>query len=66
MYIHISTSKCSYFIVENQIFCFFKKWVFAFLDKGTYPGGSQVPQNFEGIVHKGGEVLTDLEIFGKT
>ena len=33
---------CSYFIVGNKIFCFFKKLVFAFLDEGVFQGGSQV------------------------
>ena len=32
--------------------CFFKNWVFAFLDDDTFQGGSQVLQNFG---HKGGE-----------
>ena len=41
----------SYFNVGIKIFCFLKKWVFAFLDEGTFQGGgggSQVLQNFEG------------------
>ena len=29
---------CSYFIVGNKIFCFFKKWVFALWDEGTFQG----------------------------
>ena len=32
--------------------CFFKNWVFAFLDDDTFQGGSQVLQNFG---HKEGE-----------
>ena len=41
--------------------CFFKNWVFAFLDDGTFQGGSQVLQNFG---HKvGEESLTDLVFF---
>ena len=34
---------CSFFIVGNKIFCFFKKWIFS-----TFQRGSQVLQNFEG------------------
>ena len=45
---------CSHFIVGNKIFCFFKKRVFAFLDEGTSQGGSQVLQNFEGLLIKRG------------
>ena len=30
---------CSYFIVGNKIFCFFKNRVFDFLDEGTFQGG---------------------------
>ena len=51
---------CSYFIVGYKIFCFFKKRVFAFLDEGTFQGGSQVLQNFEeGCSQREG--LIDLE-----
>ena len=61
---------CSYFIVGNKFFCFFKKWVFCFLDKDTFEGGSEVLQKFEGRVAcnwewgGGGEGgLADLELF---
>ena len=49
---------CSYFIVGNKIFSFFKKLVFDLLDKDTFQGrrmrgqggggGSQVIEKFEG------------------
>ena len=32
----------SHFIVGNKIFCFFKKLVFAFSDKGTVGGADTV------------------------
>ena len=48
---------CSYFIVGNKIFCFFKNVRVYF--KGE---GSKVFQNFEGVAHKWG-VLTDLDFF---
>ena len=44
---------CSYFIVGNKTFCFFKKWVFAFSGEGTFQGGSQVLQNFDGVADEG-------------
>ena len=53
---------CSYFIVGNKIFCFFKKWVFAFPDEGTFQVGSQVLQNFEAVADEG-VGLTDLKCF---
>ena len=57
-YSHFNVEMYSYFTVGNKIFCFFKKWVFAFLEEGTFQGRSQVLQNFERV---GG--LTDLEFF---
>ena len=59
---------CSYFIVGNKIFCFFKKWLFAFSHKDIFQGGeeggwSQVPPKIEGgLLLKGG--MTDLDFFG--
>ena len=53
---------CSYFIVGNKTFCFFKKWVFAFSGEGTFLGGSQVLQNFDGVADEG-VGLTDLKCF---
>ena len=53
---------CSYFIVGNKIFCFFKNWLFAFSNKDTFQGGagSQVPPKIEGgCSYKGW--MTDLE-----
>ena len=49
VYSYFNVQMCSYFIVGNKIFCFFKKCVFAFLDEGTFQEGmSQFLQNFEG------------------
>ena len=45
---------CSYFIVGNKIFCFFKNRVFAFLDEGTFQGGSQVLRGERGEVNISG------------
>ena len=49
---------CSYFIVGNNIFYFFKNKSFTFLDEGTYRGGGgrgiQILQDSEGVVQKGG------------
>ena len=60
---------CSYFIVGNKIFWFFKNWVFAFLIEGTLQArgwggeGVRFSQNFEGgCSQRGG--LTDLKFFG--
>ena len=54
---------CSYFIVENKIFCSFKKWVFAFLDKGTFQWrGVKFSKIVREIAHKGGSGR--IKIFG--
>ena len=38
VYSYFNVQMCSYFIVGNKIFCFFKKWVFALWDEGTFQG----------------------------
>ena len=55
---------CSYSIVGNKIFCFFKKWVFAFLDEGTFQGEKSSSPKFWGEWHLKEEGVTDLEFFG--
>ena len=57
---------CSYFIVGNKIFGFFKKQVFAFLDEGTFQGeeGVKFSKILRGVAHKGGGGLTDLNFLG--
>ena len=52
---------CSYFIVGNNIFYFFKNKSFTFLDEGTYRGGGggfKFSKILRGLLRKGG--LTDL------
>ena len=56
-YLEIELSfNCCYFIVGNKIFSFFKKWVFAFLDKVRFQGGggSSSPNFWGGLLIKEG------------
>ena len=53
------------FNVGNKIFCFFKNWIFPFLEGGTFQGGGRgvkFSKILRGVAHKGGG-LTDLEFF---
>ena len=52
------------FIVGNKIFRFFKNESLLFWTRVHFKGGSKVLQNFEGVAHKEGGGLTDLEFFG--
>ena len=52
-YLEVELSfNCSYFMVGNKIFSFFKKWVFAFLDKVRFQGGggSSSPNFWGGLL----------------
>ena len=49
---------CSYFIVGNKIFCFFKKRVFAFLDEATF-GGVKLSKILRGVAQGGADTLED-------
>ena len=42
MYSYFNVQMCSYFIVGNKIFWFFKNGVFALLDEGTVKGGEEL------------------------
>ena len=55
---------CSHFIVWNKIFCFFKKWVFAFLDEGAFQGRESSSSKFWGglLIKEGAP--TDLDFLG--
>ena len=65
--------KICYFIVGNKIFCVFKKWVFGFLDEGTFQGQGEgwvwwvkFSKILRGIAHKGeegGRGLKDLKFW---
>ena len=50
VYSYFNVQMCSYFIAGNKIFCFFKKWIFSFLDEGVFQGSSQVIEIFFGGV----------------
>ena len=39
---------CYHFIVANKIFCFFKKWTFAFLEEGLFQGEEPSSPKFWG------------------
>ena len=69
LYSYFNVQMCSYFIVGNKIFGFFKKWVFAFLGEGTFQGGGGDSSRILRVVaHKGrgGSGQTDLEFLGGT
>ena len=46
VYSYFNVQLCSYFNVENRILYFFKKWVFAFLNDGTFQGGESISPKF--------------------
>ena len=56
---------CSYFIVGNKIFCFFKKRVFPSSDEDTsrWGGGGKFSKILRGVAHKGGS--DRFRIFGE-
>ena len=69
LYSYFNVQMCSYFIVGNKIFGFFKKWVFAFLGEGTFQGGGgggEIPPQFWGwlLIKGGGEGSDGFRIFG--
>ena len=54
VYSYFNVQMCFHFIVVNKIFCFFKKWVFVFLDEGTFQGGGvKFSKILRGFAHIG-------------
>ena len=48
VYLYFNVQMRSYFIFGNKVFCFFKKWVFAFSGEDIFQGEKTSSPKFRG------------------